>query len=385
MKGGIFLNRKILWLLFFISYFFCDFSVVSHKLYYEHSMSFSSLMAIALRTCIFYLIGILILQSFTNLCKFFFWKLSGYSGNAVFIYPLLFKKNTNSQKYRIYISVNVFALFDTYYPSNLIENLAISYNEKEVNRLSINCELSGMFGALLLYVIGIIISNYNFHYMVWGYISLICPIVAVSFLKTSSYHGPITKIKNCKKGKGIYYIANFSILFIDRYNDIYRNFEKWLLQKSDNEFLCYTIKILRDIYMIRCKNNFPMNPITYEYISKNILDGQSISLTSCEGNEKWDFLKVFLCNAILNHYIDDLDRVINEMIALKHKYNIGRIGDIIQWYIYLGKYKRLVHQKEILRGSIIRKRGFNTNFENYKLIFTYICDSIKNYCTNNEV
>ena len=226
------MNPIKLWCSLFISYLLFLLSFLSYR-FSGTSYSFTSLAKLACCVMMIYVTVILFLQLVSNIFKSVYWVISGYKCNMIFLFPLLLQKSTVTGRFLISIAFYPLRLFNTIYPESFIRNAADKFDSTKVKKEAIACEMWGLIGWILCYIVSIfIVFKCNTLFLLPGVISMIIPILALAFFKTDAYHGAMIKVLNIIKGNGVYYIANSVILYLDYNNEIYNEIEKKLATES---------------------------------------------------------------------------------------------------------------------------------------------------------
>jgi hypothetical protein len=323
----------------------------------------------------------------------FFWVISGYKRIAFLFYPFLIIRDNGTS---VRMTVNfVDAFFETVYPRDLIAELERDYSEQGILDTLVKYEICGIFAQLaIVFVIGIAFIVIGSFYLLSTLLATLVLLYFYNTLNTALYHGSITRIKYLKAGYAVYYLAATAITVSVKLSSLYEAAEEKICSDAEakDDFGYFRVRILKHLYMLKTNKaniDYEIRESTKNLVSR-MLDRGRINLGSAIGSETWDFMKVYMCYAMICEEPDALERVLAEMQRLFERYKPLMLGDsmrlntvrnLIQWYIDVGRHKRVDAKQH---NSVIRKDGFFYGFPSYRGTYDAIVSSVEELCSVYE-
>jgi len=345
----------------------------------EYGASYSEIILLSLNAVTLCVVSFFFMQAFSNFMKMIYWIFKGYEGVTLYICPILLFRDTENKCQKFHLVFAPLMHFNTLYPSGFMLKLAEKYEEREANKELIFCEIYGFVGWITAYFVVILLASLSGNsYLIAGAVSTIVPTLVIAYFKEGAFHGSMIKVRNTIKGFGIFYTASSAILSLSRDNAIYRTFQESLKRDIPHDFNLYVLKTINDIFLIRCGQNFNITKATMNYIENEVIGKSATTLGYAE---RWDFLKVFMCYAMLNNCDTNLNIALSEMSEFHETLGITKSGDFIAWHMNIGLHRRIGKQnKKWFKDSIIRIDAFKQRFENYNFITKSIIRRIEEIC-----
>ena len=332
-----------------------------------------------------------------NLAKTLFWVISGYRKISIMAFPLLIIKGD---------SLSVHLLFshekttETIYPADFITELEKGYDKTKAENKMAGCETWFLIAqVIVLMILAAVLFFLGIIYLLPAAAAALVPLYFLNSLQISDYHGPIIRLRNIKRGKGLYYLAVNQIANSTELSPIYRLAEKEIQDDSDDpdDLKIYRVIILRHIYMLMTDElNSTYEPMqsTVAYINKNVIDGDTLSLSSRGGIEKWEFLKVYICYAIILDKNEALEQILSTLNRMWERYGplmspsgnkilSNSVRMTIQWYINIVRFKKidLGRKSTLSRNRVVGRDLVLRRFPTYQSIYDSIIEKMLNICT----
>lgn len=376
---------KKFYLILFISYiFFCmEFSVnglnesmnapLVFYVFFKHSLTVAFVLLIFLNVVVF----------ISHLIQSLYYYYNGYGMTPVIFYPIIFMP---SEKKKIKLFKNFLYTGECLYPKKLYEKMQENYDDKIASSLCQSAHLYGIASEIIFCGLCIFISLWKEQYL----LSIGIGLTAVGFIVVAyeisySYHGLMARRNNMKKGDAIFYLTKQLIFYNNENHDLYYKFIKRIEEEKEKKFQLFIIETIKHMYMIRCLNyDFPHGVDTDTIYNNNFFVKSVSEFTmSGIGDEKFSFMKVYMCHAMIYKDLSSLNLVLHYLnkFHIELDNNLFFKEDVFIWYIKIGsEYKIELQKSKLYKNKILRPNDFHSRFENYKYNYETITEKIKYMC-----
>ena len=321
----------------------------------------------------------LFISNLTQSITYAFYKMGT---TPVLLYPFVI---IPSEKMKIRLYWDLFKTIDFFMPSG--------FYEKELDRSLIkkvvgSAQLNGFIGQVILGNIvfwGSIL--YRQYFMAASIIAIMITLFLMGNEKSNSYCGLFIRRRQMQEDKDICYLLGD----LGTYNDnlFYVTEFKEFLQNNENSTDVFVIEAIKRMFMIAASNTqVKIDESVDDYIEERIL---LTSMLDWEGGmevfiERFDFMKIYMCYAMIVNDADKLIKVLNYFRILKAEEDRNAFSSwvIIDWYLNIGENSYIYPQKSLIKNKIIRANQFAFNFANYKNNYKSMVENVKAICAKER-
>lgn len=330
-------------------------------------------------TMISYFFIVIWYEFICNLGRFLYWMKNKKPPIALVFYPFLINFSTS---FKLNLIWDPFDCYKSFFPMDIYSRIQTEKQLKEFDTQLIDSEKTGFIFRIVFSVILciILLICHQPYYAIFICLNMLNHYILEN-INENYYHGTLTRIKYIKKGYSIFYIANQAILYEGDKSFVYKIFQKQLLHFDNPKFEFSIIKTLKHIFMERIfDNSIKIMPNANEFIFTQILEPEDFVFGSMNGAESWDFVKIYMSHAMLMKDENQLAKIIYTMHLIRDS-TYPRLRDLVDWYISIGQYNRILPQESLYKNKVIRKDGFNVFFPAYRKQYEWIKREVELQCT----
>jgi len=367
-----------LWLLYLLTAFFILFPIFQNA-FPEGNATAIDYFGFALFLFLGFSVLVMLYFWLISSARAVFWRIKGYRRITLILYPFLIVKEG---KLTFNLVINPIRLIDCMLPGDFLDEVENDYDEIRIYRALRNHEICGIVSQVILLVFASVILALWF--------PLLLPVVGISLIsllmlntfKSTHHHAPFIKLKNLKRGFAPYYLAIDRLASSTLPSKIYFLAEQKINEDGDarDGFFFYKIQILTSIFMMKAfneNNSYILMPKTKNYIKANLLNCGRINPSSLLGSQILDFLKVYLCYAMIFDQQETVNSLSNELDGLAERCvrfgtkKRNAVGKTILLYVDFARHKRIsvLQSKVWLRTGLIRRDRFLYNYIAYRSVY----------------
>jgi|GEM_PF-3277655 hypothetical protein len=315
-----------------------------------------------------------------HLAQSFYYLSKGYGMSPILLYPFLF---IFTEKKKIRLFKNFLYMAEPFYPHKLFQNQETTYNEAEVSELCQQGHICALLAQISFYVICMVVFLLNLKIMFaisTGIMAMV--FLSLAFTNTTKYQGLMIRNKFIKKGYAPIYLCRQLILYSSNNNSLYEKFEQLLGKNESDNFQKQILEVIQYMYMMKSINSeFEISETIDKYAEDNLFVHDIYEIYGI-GAYKFDFMKVYLCYALIYDNNNKKKYVCNIMENLASQFGAYiKIKSLFYWYINIGRNYRIEEQKNsIFKRKILIPNGFYLKFDNYDNNYKTIIKKIVNIC-----